>query len=254
MSGTDEKGNVPPWGEGGEEESYVSCPTCTMQVPASAERCPHCAQVIFRPAAGTGPKRGGIAPGVSLSSPERFAFLPAPLRPYALWIVAGGGVVAALLVLFLVYRLLVGVTVSTAGDPALPIRAESAREDDRCRVRGSVTNLGDDVPDFSLKSIRITADFLYRDGRKDTLNAFPRNPYRGEGALLREESGSFEFDVPAKGLKEVRLSASVVDLSLGRSFLPGRGTPPGMAPPVEPPAAGAPPGTPAAQPPPPTAR
>jgi hypothetical protein len=224
----DAKGGAPPVDPEGEER-YVSCPTCTMQVPASADRCPHCAQTIFRPSASPSsrPGRRGAPPPAG----ERFAFLPAPLRPYALWVVIGAGVAASLAALFLVYRVFVAVELVTSADPTLPIRAEVVKDGDRSRVRGSVTNLGEDVPDFSLKSIRVSADFLYRDGRKESLHAFPRNPYRGEGSLLREEAGAFEFDVPAKGLKSVRLSASVVDLSLGRTFLPGRGAPPGTAPP-----------------------
>ncbi|HWS16317.1 MAG TPA: hypothetical protein VN450_09035, partial [Candidatus Methylomirabilis sp.] len=100
------------------------------------------------------------------------------------------------------------------------IEAEPERRDGRIvLLKGGLTNRGEDIPDLSLRSIGVIAEFLYRDGKTENRRVFPKSPYRGEGSLLRGESGTFEIEVP-KGVKSVTLRGEIVNLGEDRAFVP----------------------------------
>jgi hypothetical protein len=197
------------------EKGHAGCPFCTIQIPAEATVCPHC-QMVLPPRGGGGrrAKEFGLTAGGPAS---------ARLERYGIWIRAGGGVLLALVALLLLYQRWFALTVTIVPNPSLPVRAEKERRGKAVVIRGAVTNEGDDVPDLSLRSIRVVAEIVYRNGRRDRRSAFPKSEHRGEGALLRGETGRFEFETSAHGLEQVVLRSEVVDLGLGRRLIPPRG-------------------------------
>lgn len=90
-------------------------------------------------------------------------------------------------------------------------------------LRGTVTNQGDDIPDLSLRSIAVVVEFVYRNGRREKKTVFPKAEFRGEGALLRGETGKFEVAGSAKELNEIVLRSHVVDLGVGPKLIRPRG-------------------------------
>ncbi len=108
-------------------------------------------------------------------------------------------------------------------NPSLPIRVEKEREGDAMVLRGTVTNQGDDIPDLSLRSVAVVVEFVYRNGRREKKTVFPKTEFRGEGALLRGETGKFEVAGSAKELSEIVLRSEVVDLGMGRKLIRPRG-------------------------------
>ena len=62
-------------------------------------------------------------------------------------------------------------------------------------------------------------EFRYADGKTERKRIFPKSPFRGEGALLRGESGTFEIEVP-KGVRSVTLRGEIVNLGEDRVFVP----------------------------------
>ena len=105
-------------------------------------------------------------------------------------------------------------------DNAFLIEAERERKDGgTVLLRGKLVNRGEDIPDLSLRSIGVIAEFLYGDGRTERKRVFPKSPFRGEGALFRGESGAFEIEVP-KGVKSVTLRGEIVNLGEDRVFVP----------------------------------
>jgi hypothetical protein len=125
----------------------------------------------------------------------------------------------ALVVLFLLLQHWRSETVRVARNPDLPLQVSREKEGDRVVLRGTVTNQGEDVPDFSLRSVGVVVVAEYRDGRRERKTVFPKTRFRGEGALLRGETGAFEVEVPSEGLKEIVLSPEIVDLGMGRRFI-----------------------------------
>jgi hypothetical protein len=170
---------------------FKACPYCTFQVPAEAAVCPHCTQSL--PAA----------------SPRALAAVP---------------VLLALVVLVLVYGRWSGHRLHIVPDPTLPIEAAQEKRGGAILLTVAVTNEGEDVPDLSLMSIGVAVEIVYRDGRRTTRTVFPKSPYRGEGALLRGETGRMTMETPAKGVKEIVLRSEVIDLgAAGRGLIrPGR--------------------------------
>lgn len=206
-------GDTAPGGTG--ENGHAGCPFCTIQIPADATVCPHC-QTVLAPRGGRGRKTtgSGAPAGGSVS---------AHWERYGVWIKAAGPVLLALVALLLVYQKWVALTLAVVPNPSLPVRAEKERRGKAVVIRGAVTNEGEDVPDLSLRSIRVVVELVHRNGRRDRRTAFPKSEHRGEGALLRGETGRFEIEVPSEGLEQVVLRSEVVDLGLGQHLIPPRG-------------------------------
>ncbi len=134
-------------------------------------------------------------------------------------------VLLAGLLLWQAFGLLTRVKIVIPPDNTFLIETERERkEGGAVLLKGKLTNRGDDIPDLSLRSIGVIVELLYGDGKTERKRIFPKSPFRGEGALLRGESGAFEVDVP-KEAKSVTLRGEIVDLGENRVFDPSvRGT------------------------------
>jgi len=195
-----------------QDEEHIACPHCTIQIPAGGSVCPHCRQPVLPE---EGPQR-----------PRRFeAGLPAPAvlwERHGKWVKAAGPILLALVVLFLVYQRWIAYRVTVVENPSLSVQVEEEREGDVVILRGTVTNRGDDIPDLSLRSVGVIVEFTYRDGRSEQKTVFPKAEFRGEGALLRGETGTFEVEGVAKSLVKIVLRGEIVDLGMGRNLIPSR--------------------------------
>jgi len=196
------------------EEEYTACPYCTMQIPVEDQVCPHCQQELLPPER---PKRlRPFSPG----RPD----LAALWERYGRWVKVAGPALLAVLVLAIVYQKWVAHSVKVVPSATLPIQqVEKERKGDALIIRGTVTNRGEHIPDLSLRSVAVVAEFVYRSGRREKKTVFPKAQFRGEGALLRGETGSFEVAGPAKEIREVILRTEVVDLGMGRKLIRPRG-------------------------------
>lgn len=206
-------GKDPHAGEGG--NGFLGCPHCTIQVPADASLCPHC--------------RSPISPPTEEGRKDLRTVLPyAGIRVsgfwerYGIWVKAAGPVLLALVVLLVVYRSWSGFRILVVPNADLPLQVEKERQGSTVLLRGTVTNRGVDVPDLSLRSIRVLVELLYRDGRRERKTAFPKTRFRGEGALLRGETGTFELVASSDRLDTVTFRCEVVDLDLGKKLIPSR--------------------------------
>jgi hypothetical protein len=202
-----------------ESRNYIGCPHCTIQIPADVAACPYCRQPVAGDAFGK-PKdiRRFLVP------PERFPALRKYYLEHGKWVKVVAPALLAVLVLWLSIGFLTRVKIVVPQDDAFLIEAERERKDGGIvLLKGALTNRGEDVPDLSLRSIGVIAEFQYGDGKSERKRVFPKNRFRGEGALLRGESGDFEIEVP-KGVRSVILRGEIVDLGEGRAFVPaGRG-------------------------------
>jgi hypothetical protein len=198
-----------------EGRDYINCPHCTIQIPGDVPECPFCRQPI--PARTSGkPKdiRELLVP------PERFPRLRKFHRDHGKWVKVVAPSLLGVLVLWLALGYLTRVRIVIPSDNTFQIEAERERKDGgRVLLRGKLLNRGEDVPDLSLRSIGVIAEFLYGDGRTEQKRFFPKSPFRGEGALFQGESGAFEFEVP-KGVKSVTLRGEIVNLGEDRVFVP----------------------------------
>lgn len=194
-------------------EEYTACPHCTIQISVEERVCPHCQQEL-RP-----PERPQRSRPFSPGRPD----LTALWERYGRWVKLAGPALLAVLVLAIVYQKWVAHKVTVVPNASLPIRVENEREGDALILRGTVTNRGDDIPDLSLRSVAVIVEFVYRSGRREKKTVFPKTEFRGEGALLRGETGSFEVAGPAKEIREVILRSEVVDLGMGRKLIRPRG-------------------------------
>jgi len=202
-----------------ENRNYISCPHCTIQIPADVPECPHCRQPLSEgPSAKPKDIRKRLVP------PDRFPRLGRYYREHGRWLKVAVPALLSLLLLWVALGFLTRVKVVVPPDDAFLIEAERERKDGGLvLLKGRLVNRGEDIPDLSLRSIGVTAEFLYGDGKTERKRVFPKSPFRGEGALLRGESGTFEIDVP-KGVKSVTLRGEIVNLGEDRVFVPaGRG-------------------------------
>jgi hypothetical protein len=198
-----------------EGRDTICCPHCTMQIPGDDPECPYCRQPIPGRTSGK-PKdiRELLVP------PERFPRLRKFFRDHGKWVKVVAPSLLGILVLWLALGYLTRVRIVIPSDNTFQIEAERERKDGgRVLLRGKLVNRGEDVPDLSLRSIGVIAEFLYGDGRTERKRFFPKSPFRGEGALFRGESGAFEIEVP-KGVKSVTLRGEIVNLGEDRVFIP----------------------------------
>lgn len=198
-----------------EGRNYTGCPHCTIQIPDDVPECPNCRQPVT---GGTSAKakdiRGQLVP------PERFPRLRDFYLIHGKWVKVVAPALLGILVLWLAIGYLSRVKIIVPSDNAFLIEAEREQKDGgRVLLKGNLLNRGEDIPDLSLRSIGVIAEFLYSDGRTERKRVFPKNPFRGEGALFRGESGAFEIEVP-KGVKSVTLRGEIVNLGEDRVFVP----------------------------------
>ncbi len=142
---------------------------------------------------------------------------------YGRWIRLGGLSLLAVLVIAIGYQKWTGYRIRVVSNPSLPILVEKERQGDTLILRGTVTNRGDDIPDLSLRSVAVIAEFVYRGGRREKKTVFPKARFRGEGALLSGETGTFEVAGPAQEIREIVLRTEVVDLGMGQKLIRPRG-------------------------------
>ncbi|OGR23145.1 MAG: hypothetical protein A2559_11515 [Deltaproteobacteria bacterium RIFOXYD2_FULL_66_9] len=198
-----------------ESRNYISCPHCTIQIPEDVSVCPYCRQPVQGATRG---KRRDIRR--LLVPPERFPRLGRYYREHGKWVKVVGPALLAVLVLWMALVFLTRVKLVVPSDNAFLIEAERDRKDGgRLFLKGKLVNRGEDIPDLSLRSIGVIVEFLYSDGKTERKRIFPKSPFRGEGALLRGESGAFEIEVP-KGVKSVTLRGEIVNLGEDRVFIP----------------------------------
>ncbi|MBI5905048.1 MAG: RING-HC finger protein [Deltaproteobacteria bacterium] len=197
-----------------ENRTYVSCPRCSVQIPADLPVCPFCRQPVAAP-----PPAAPKDIRELLVVPDRFPAAKKYLREHGKWVKIAAPAVAAVAVLWVVFLLVTRLTVTIPADATFPIEVAREKNGGVVLLKGKLTNRGEDVPDLSLRSIGITAEFRMGDGRVERKRVFPKSPFRGEGALFRGESGDFELEVP-KEAKEVILRAEVVNLGEDRQFVP----------------------------------
>jgi hypothetical protein len=193
----------------------INCPYCTIQIPSDVPDCPYCRQPVAGGTSGTPKDIHEL-----LVPPERFPRLWKYYREHGKWAKVVGPALLAALVLWLALGFLTRVKIVVPSDNAFLIEAERERKDGgSVLLKGKLVNRGEDVPDLSLRSIGVIAEFLYGDGRTERKRVFPKSPFRGEGALFRGESGAFEIEVP-KGVKSVTLRGEIVNLGEDRVFVP----------------------------------
>jgi hypothetical protein len=193
----------------------VTCPRCNVRIPSEMPECPFCRKAVD-PLPPEKEERRDIRD--LLVPQESFPGLKSFYRRYGKWLKLSAPILIAVPTLWVIFLLLTGLSIDIPGDPVFPIEATAVKKGGRViLLKGTVTNLGEDVLDLSLRSIGVTAEFRWNDGKAERKRAFPKSDFRGEGALFRGESGAFEFDVPP-GADAVILRAEIVNLGGDRPF------------------------------------
>lgn len=177
-----------------------------MQMPFESAVCPHCHSK--NPAAQDFRER--------LKVPERYPRLKRFLRTWWQHLTLAGVIALVFLVTGVVYYGWLGHDLEIVPNPSFKVKVEHRVENGKVVLEGTVKNLGVDVPDLSLKSIRVSAVFGLDGGGRRVESVFPKSKHRGEGSLLRGESGEFKIEVPEDGVESATLSVEVVDLTCGQ--------------------------------------
>jgi len=198
-----------------DSRDYTSCPSCTIQIPADTAVCPHCFQPVFRQKPAPPP----VDIQQRLVPPERFPALRRFRGKYDTYLKIAAPILLALLVFWAVYGLWGRPTVTVASDNVFLIEASQEKSGRAVLLKGKLTNRGEDFPDLSLRSIGVIAEIRYRDGRTERRRIFPKSPFRGEGALMRGETGVFEIELP-KEVSAVSLRGEIVNLGEDRTLIP----------------------------------
>jgi hypothetical protein len=198
-----------------EGRNTIRCPHCTMQIPDDAPECPYCRQSVHeRTSARPKDIRDLLVP------PERFPRLRKFYGDHGKWVKVVVPSLLGVILLWLALGYFTRVRIVIPSDNAFLIEAErEPRDGGGFLLTGTLVNRGEDIPDLSLRSIGVIAEFQYRDGRSERKRFFPKNPFRGEGALFRGESGAFEIEVP-KEVKSVTLRGEIVNLGEDRVLIP----------------------------------
>ncbi len=200
----------------------VSCPRCNVRIPSSSPVCPFCKLPV-----GTekGPADSPVNIGEEqkdirefLVPSESFPAFKAFYREHGKWLRLAAPVLLAIPVFWILFLLATRLSVEIPEDPVFPIEVAQEKKGGRTvLLKGTVTNLGEDIADLSLRSVGVTAEFRWSGGRVERKRVFPKTAFHGEGALYRGESGSFEIEVP-EGADSVTLRAGIVDLGESRKF------------------------------------
>jgi len=208
-----------------DDQKIMACPYCTIQIPADIKVCPHCQKVLNihgKPGRSPAFGKGSDFLRPLLSERQRTLLYDLWAR-YGKWIKVAGPALAAGVLLLVVYGVWVGYKVHVVPNPALAVKVKHEKKGQTVVFNVFVTNEGEDIPDLSLKSIGVVTEFVYRDGRREKKTVFPKSEFRGEGSLHHGETGSFEIEASAKGLKEVNLRSEIVDLGSDRTLVPPGG-------------------------------
>ncbi len=208
-----------------DEQKFMACPYCTIQIPADVPVCPHCRKGlghVGKPGRSPAPRKKSDPFGSLLAEKQRKLLLDLWAR-YGKWIKVAGPALAAGLLLLVVYGVWVGYDVRVVSNPALAVKVKHEKKGQTVILNVFVTNEGEDIPDLSLKSIGVVTEFVYRDGRREKKTVFPKAEFRGEGSLHHGETGSFEIEASARGLKEINLRSEIVDLGADRKLVPPGG-------------------------------
>jgi hypothetical protein len=205
-----------------EKQQFIACPYCTIQVAADAPECPHCRKVLIDTGGkeASGSLKAQIDIRTLLGTWDRVEFLRDYWIRYGKWVKVAGPILAAFLLLFLVYGMWVGHKVTIVPNPELPIKVKQGKSEQGMLFTVMVKNMGESVPDLSLKSIGVVVEIVYRDGLREKKTYFPKTEYLGEGAILNGETGSFEIETRSKAVKEIILRSEVVDLGTNRTLIP----------------------------------
>jgi hypothetical protein len=197
-----------------ESRDNVPCPRCAVLIPDNLEVCPFCRQPMAAKERDAGPRDIRER----LVKPELFPALRKLYRKYGKWLKIALPILVGVPALWFLFSMAAKLSVTIPGNTTLPIEVVQVKKGGRTvLLKGELTNLGEDVPDLSLRSIGVTAEFRMDDGREESKRVFPKSPFRGEGALFHGESGAFEIEVP-KGAKGVTLRAEIVNLGAGSPF------------------------------------
>ena len=197
-------------------KAEITCSRCDIRVSAENQICPFCKKPLF-PSLEEEPHldkeiRKILVPQKSFSSIKEFYLL------HGKWLIPALIALLAVFVLWMGFLLLMGLSIEIPNDPVFPIKVETVRDGGRVvLLKGTVTNHGEDIRGISLRSLGVTAEFRFSDGRVEKKRVYPTSISRGDGSLFHDESGVFEIEVPPKA-GAVTLHAEIINLGDDRSF------------------------------------